>query len=42
MKMTTSEAPLLDEAKQLAAMNVLSFLKDQGYQRPIPDYYLNL
>lgn len=40
--MTVTEAPLLDEAKQMAALNVLSHLKENGYQRPIPDYYLSL
>jgi dsRNA-specific ribonuclease len=37
-----TEAPLLDEAKQSAASQVLNMLKEHGYQRPIPDYYLSL
>jgi len=37
--LTTAEAPLLDEAKQLAAEQYLTILNDNGFKRPIPDYY---
>jgi len=40
--MSISEASLLDDAKQMAATKVLASLKEQGYQRPIPEYYLQL
>lgn len=35
----TTEAVLLDEAKQLAASKYLQILNDNGYKRPIPEYY---
>jgi hypothetical protein len=37
--MSTSEAPLLDDAKQMAALNVLNMLEKNGYKRPISEYY---
>jgi dsRNA-specific ribonuclease len=40
--LATAEAPLLDEAKQLAANIFLQELNKKGYQRPIPEYYLKL
>ena len=38
----TTEAPLLDEAKQLAASKYLQILNDQGFKRPIPEYYARI
>jgi len=38
----TAEAPVLDEAKQLAATRFLQILHQQGYKRPIPEYYARI
>lgn len=38
----TTDAPLLDEAKQLAASKYLKILNENGFKRPIPDYYLKI
>jgi dsRNA-specific ribonuclease len=38
----TTEAPLLDEAKQQAAGRYLQILNDQGFKRPIPAYYARI
>jgi len=38
----STEAPLLDEAKQLAANRYLNLLHDYGFKRPIPDYYFKI
>jgi dsRNA-specific ribonuclease len=38
----TAEAPVLDEAKQLAASRFLHILHQQGYKRPIPEYYARI
>lgn len=35
----SAEAPLLDEAKQLAASRFLKVLEENGFKRPIPEYY---
>jgi dsRNA-specific ribonuclease len=40
--LVTTEAPLLDEAKQLAAIKYLQILHDHGFKRPIPEYYTKL
>lgn len=37
--LTTAESSLLDEAKQLAASKYLEYLVQQGYKKPIPEYY---
>jgi hypothetical protein len=38
----TTEAPLLDEAKQQAASKYLQALNDYGFKRPIPEYYARI
>lgn len=38
----TTEAPLLDEAKQLAASKYLQVLSEYGFKRPIPEYYARI
>jgi len=35
----STEAPLLDEAKQMAATQYLKVLNNYGFKRPIPEYY---
>lgn len=40
--LSTATAPLLDEAKQIAAEQVLQWIEKQGYKKPIPSYYENL
>ena len=37
--LSTAEAPLLDDAKQLAASKALAMIEKEGYRRPIPEYY---
>jgi dsRNA-specific ribonuclease len=37
--LTTSEAAILDDAKQMAAIQYLQFLSEKGIKRPIPEYY---
>jgi hypothetical protein len=38
----TTEAPLLDEAKQQAASKYLQVLSEYGFKRPIPEYYARI
>jgi hypothetical protein len=40
--MSTSEAPLLDDAKQTAALIALDNIERCGFRRPIPEYYARL
>jgi dsRNA-specific ribonuclease len=40
--LVTTEAPLLDEAKQLAASKYLLVLNEHGFKRPIPEYYARI
>lgn len=37
--LSVAEAPLLDDAKQLAASKALQMIEKEGYRRPIPEYY---
>jgi dsRNA-specific ribonuclease len=39
MLLSMAEAPLLDDAKQLAATHALQMIEKEGYRRPIPEYY---
>ena len=38
----STEAPLLDDAKQLAAAKYLQILNDHGFKRPVPEYYAKI
>ena len=38
----STEAPLLDDAKQLAASKYLQILNDHGFKRPVPEYYAKI
>lgn len=40
--LSTAEAPLLDDAKQNAALKALDMIEKQGFKRPIPEYYHSL
>jgi len=40
--MSQAEAPLLDDAKQAAALKALQHMEQLGYRRPIPEYYDSL
>jgi dsRNA-specific ribonuclease len=37
--LSTAEAPLLDDAKQMAAIKALQNIEKEGFRRPIPEYY---
>jgi dsRNA-specific ribonuclease len=37
--LSVAEAPLLDDAKQLAASKALQMIEKEGFRRPIPEYY---
>jgi len=37
--LSTAEAPLLDDAKQMAASKALQRIEKEGLRRPIPEYY---
>ena len=37
--LSVAEAPLLDDAKHLAASHALQMIEKEGFRRPIPEYY---
>lgn len=37
--LSIAEAPLLDDAKQMAASKALHMIEKEGFRRPIPEYY---
>jgi dsRNA-specific ribonuclease len=37
--LATAEAPLLDDAKQLAATQALQKIEKEGFHKPVPEYY---